>query len=306
MSEKNDELGNPLVVASALQMAQNPGVQKAGKVIVVTGVAATAVYFGNRYRKKLRQNRLLKKAGTDPEVQTAINIYSSIPAGLKKDTVSFFNPAGLIADVGNDIARIWQSTDTERILKIAKGINDNKLSLKKIYKHFYNIYGEHLYPLLQKAMKSEDLIKFSNVSKSGSVSVTAATKKASYAFVKVSGGVVIREKPDVPNWALKQAGYNKIGIVPYGKIAGIATGNEVYNKEDDVVFVELTVFDTKGKKHRAYAWKGAFSFHTEKVSAKMYRYPTNEFSGFDPSKKLPEHIGPTEKTPAWVKDIWDV
>ncbi len=279
MSTEKETLGNPMAIMAATEMLSNPKVIKGVGTGLMIGGLGLGAWLAARWIKKKRQQALLNRAGTDPEIRAVVNIFSAIPAGLKKGQGSLWNTFGLIKDMGNKIATIWQSTDTENILAVAKDIHANNLDLKKIYSKFNTIYEQALYPLLQEAMDIKDLNKFTNLSSSGTVSDTQKLMKSQYALVKVNSGVTIREKPDVPNWASQQIGTNKYGVVPFNYVAGIATGVETYNKEDDTVFVELLIYDKEYKIHKAYAWKGAFSFHDQNMGKPMYYFEKGEFNG---------------------------
>jgi len=72
--------------------------------MVIAG--AGLIYFGRKYLKKVSQNKLLRQAGTKPEVRAAVDIYQAIPDGLKKGQGGLFNPIGLAKDAMKQIKRI--------------------------------------------------------------------------------------------------------------------------------------------------------------------------------------------------------
>ena len=151
MVNKNpNNIGNPLVVATAAKMIsdKSPQIMKGVRTGSMVIAGAGLIYFGRKYMKRLAQNRLLKQAGSNPEVRAAVDIYQSIPDGLKKGQGGLFNPIGLANDALNQVKRIWQRTDTDRLLNVAKGIHSQNLDIDKVYRYFYKIYGEQLYLLL--------------------------------------------------------------------------------------------------------------------------------------------------------------
>ena len=261
--KENETIGNPLVAATAAKVVSDRAPQimsgvKTGSM-VIAGIGL--IYFGRFYLKKLAQNKLLKQAGSNPEVRAAIEIYQAIPDGLKKGQGGILNPMGFAKDAINQVKRIWQSTDTDRILDIAKSIHAKKLDIDKVYRYFYKLYDEQLYVLLNNALSSSDLAKFNNYSNSGSASSTPKISGQLYAVVNVNN-LNVRRTPENMKWTQLLTKSNKIGTVPFGKLLGLTTGKEVYDKENDVVFVVLWIWDTNSKTHKAYAWKGGLKFLT--------------------------------------------
>jgi len=233
--------------------------------------------------KKVSQNRLLKQAGTNREVRAAVDIYQTIPDGLKKGQGGLFNPIGLAKDAVNQVKRIWQRTDTNRILYIAKSIHSQNLDIDKVYRYFYKLYGEQLYLLLNTALEPNDLSKFNNYTASGTASSTQKITSQKYAVVKVNN-LNVRKTPENISWKQVFTRSNKIGTVPFGNILGLTTGREVFDEEHNVVFVEVNVWDAKGKTHIAYAWKGGLKFLT--IPELQKEFKTKDYSVILRSKNL--------------------
>lgn len=254
-------MGNPLIVATAAKVIsdQSPHIMKGVRTgsMVIAGVGL--IYFGRMYMKKLSQNKLLKQAGSNMEVRAAVDIYQGIPDGLKKGQGGLFNPIGLANDALNQVKRIWQRTDTERLLNVAKGIHSRNLDIDKVYRYFYKLYGEQLYLLLNTALEPNDLARFNNYASSGTASTLPKAAPRKYAVVKVNN-LNLRKTPENMSWTQILTKSNKIATVPFGKILGLTTGREVFDEEHNVVFVELSIWDTKNKIHTAYAWKGGLKF----------------------------------------------
>jgi hypothetical protein len=286
MVEKNtNSIGNPLIAATAAKVISNnsPQIMKGVKTGSMVIAGAGLIYFGRKYLKKVSQNKLLRQAGTKPEVRAAVEIYQAIPEGLKKGQGGLFNPIGLAKDAVNQVKRIWQRTDTDRILNVAKSIHTKNLDIDKVYRYFYKLYGEQLYLLLNTALESSDLAKFNNYTASGTASSTPKISGQKYAVVKVNN-LNVRKTPENMSWKQVFTKSNKIGTVPFGKLLGLTTGREVFDEEHNVVFVEVHIWDTKGKTHIAYAWKGGLKFLT--IPELQKEFKTKDYSVILRSKNL--------------------
>jgi len=182
------ELGNPLVAATAAKVVSenSPTLLRGARNLSVLLVIAGGSYLGYKALKNRHINTLKRKAGTNPEVRAAMDLYNAIPAGLKKGKGGFFNPGGFISDAANKVSLIWKRTDTDRILGVAKRIHDQKLELDKVYKYFYTIYRQQLYTLINVALSPDELARFNNYARSGSVSNTANVKASKFAVTKVN------------------------------------------------------------------------------------------------------------------------
>ncbi|MCB0397952.1 MAG: hypothetical protein KDD36_14980 [Flavobacteriales bacterium] len=270
-------MGNPLVAATAAKVISDnsPQIMKGVKTGSMIIAGAGLIYFGRKYLKKVAQNKLLRQAGTNPEVRAAVDIYQAIPDGLKKGQGGLFNPIGLARDAMNQVKRIWQRTDTDRILNVAKSIHTKNLDIDKVYRYFYKLYGEQLYLLLNTALEPGELAKFNNYSSSGTASSTPKISGQKYAVVKVNN-LNVRKTPENMTWTQVFKKSNKIGTAPFGKVLGLTTGREVFDEEHNVVFVELNVWDTKYKAHIAYAWKGGLKFLT--IPELQKEFNTNNYS----------------------------
>ena len=272
-------IGNPALMALAPAIKENaPLVIRSYmsilKVLFITAGVGTGGYLLYRWAAAYRKKKLVEKSAVDPDVRAAMDIYDAIPAALKKGDGSIFNPLGFITDFMNQVARLWQSIDTDRILEVSKRIVDNK----KVYRYFRVIYGEDLYPLLLKALSKTDLDLFvAHSGKTHSASITPALPKANALFVTKT--VRIRKTPvnqetNYSNSSITSklwnagtellrrttgTGSNIIGTADVDKFLGIATGREIADDDGKTVFVEFngikkgnTKWDTP-----AYVWKGA-------------------------------------------------
>lgn len=272
----NNELGNPLLVAStAKNIAKRAANSNAVKNIAGSGVkiigVAVITYAGYKGYKSWRIASVKKKAFENPDIKAAMDIYDAIPAGLKKGKGGFLNPFGFIADAGNTIARIWQDTDTERLMKIAPKIKN----MKKVAGYFQLMYGESLYALLNNALDKRQLNMFLNYAKSKgqSASETEIIKAGRWAICKKSSGVHVRSTPVVDNGRFNTGiGSNSMGVCPYNRVAGISTGREKISDDGKTIFVEIKIYDKRTKKFSkiAYAWKGGFDFKTSSEIKKVH------------------------------------
>jgi hypothetical protein len=172
--KRKRSLGNPLLLAAASKAADSPQGKKAikqgsGAIQMITKnsmtlgkiavglIAAVALWVTTKkIWKTTRYNNWRKKASSDVNVQAAISIYDSVPAGLKKGEGSFFNPFGFITDLGNQIALLWTSVATNNIIDVADKIND----LQQVVKAFKIFYEQDLYELLHKALSPSDYDRF--------------------------------------------------------------------------------------------------------------------------------------------------
>lgn len=277
VKDNQHTIGNPLIAATAATVISNnaPQIMKGVRTGSMVVAGAGLIYFGRMYIKKLAQNRLLKQAGSNPEVRAAVDIYLAIPDGLKKGQGGLFNPIGLAKDALNQVKRIWQRADTDKILNVAKSIHAQNLDIDKVYRNFYTIYGEQLYLLLNAALEPTELAKFNNYSSSGTASSTAKITSQKYAVAKVNN-LNVRKTPENMSWTQILDKSNKIGTVPFGKILGLTTGREVFDQENDVVFVELNVWDKNNKVHTAYAWKGGLKFLS--IPELQKEFKTNDYA----------------------------
>jgi len=285
VNKSSKNIGNPLIAATAAKVISDKSPQllkgvKTGSMIIA---GAGLIYFGRKYLKKVSQNRLLKQAGTNREVRAAVEIYQAIPDGLKKAQGGLFNPIGLAKDAVNQVKRIWQRTDTDRILNIAKNIHSQNLDIDKVYRYFYKLYSEQLYILLNTALEPNELARFNNYTNSGTASSTPKITSQKYAVVKVNN-LNVRKTPENMSWKQIFSKSNKIGTVPFGKLLGLTTGREVFDQDHNVVFVEVNVWDTKNKTHTAYAWKGGLKFLS--ILELQKEYKTKDYAAMFRSKRV--------------------
>lgn len=257
-------LGNPLLVAKALQ---NSSLQNGlGNFAKIVGVAAVG-YGGYTYYQQWKISRLEKQAFTNPDVKAAIDIYEAIPDGIKKGKGGLFSPFGFIKDAANTIARLWQSTDTDRLMKIAPSIRD----IKNVAVYFKTLYGENLYSLLNNSLDKNQLSLFLNYTKSGgsSASSTKVVGANLFPICTTSVGVHVRSTPIVDNSIFAS---NKIGLCEYAKCPGMTTGVEKLSDDGKTIFVEIKMYNPQTVKfdRLAYTWKGGYTFATRDAVDKKY------------------------------------
>ena len=274
-------IGNPALIATALA----PAIKENAPMLIRSYTNFVKIFFialgvsGGGYllykwAAAYRKKKLMEKSANNPDVRAAMDIYAAIPQGLKSGQGSIFNPLGFVYDFINQVARLWQSTDTDRILDISKRIVDNE----KVYRYFRVLYGEDLYPLLQKALSKTDLDLFiAHSGKTHSSSITPALPKANALFVTKT--VRIRKTPvnQESNYSNSSftskiwnagtellrrtagTGSNIIGTAEVDKFLGFSTGREIADEDGKTVFVEFNGIK-KGKTKwdtPAYVWKGA-------------------------------------------------
>lgn len=298
-------VGNPLLIAAAASkvgesiVTRAPAITRGIRTVLGVSGAALLVYFGYKGIKKWNQNRLMQKVATDVNARAAMDIYNAIPEGLKKSKGGLFNPAGLITDLYSQVERIWTSTDSERILEIAKRITNTK----DCFHYFQVIYGEDLYTLLSKALTEDQLDVFMNVVKTGSYSKTIRPKQGLYIYT--TKGVTVRKTAEKKDNTMFSFG-NKVANVPAGKILGRTTGQEPRDNKNNVIYIEFNPFininklsDNSISKQNIYAWKDALKFYTKdemeaefgmtlpKIFQKyLYRFDESDLSGFKNQNEL--------------------
>lgn len=265
-------MGNPLAILAADQVAKEykQPITNGLKWLGIGALGFGTFWIGSKAIKVARQKSLYKKALSDPEISSAIKIYDAIPAGLKKSEGGLFNPMGFVKDIGNTISTIWQKTDTKNILAIAKTIQAEKLNKENISKHFQTLYGEPLYPLMQKALGTEDMALFENYTESESGSKTKPPTKFQYALSAVNKLNVRSAAKDIKDIDVFTK-TNKIGIAVMNQVVGYTTGKEYRDADANVVFVEIQSWVKKGDKRTrtTYVWKGGLQFVDKDTAQKL-------------------------------------
>lgn len=270
---RRKSVGNPLVAMTAAKVVSDnsPAILKGIKTLSLIIVAAGGTYVLVKIIKNRRKTNLMKKAGTVPEVRSAMNLYDAIPAGLKTSQGSLFNPFGFVNDWGNKVALLWTVADTERIINIGKQIYNEKQDLEKVYKYFTAIYGEALYSLLNKAMKPDELAKFVNYSASGTSAGGKATGANKYAVTRIKTAVR-KEAKDIPDWKVWSSG-NIIATVENGRLIGMTTGNEYFNEGEEITYLGLNVWGSDGLMHKAWVNKTNVEVYDEAGLSKRFNKP---------------------------------
>lgn len=143
----DNRFGNPAMVYGATQAA--PVVIKEGFSLVKTGLTILlvggAVLLTLKAYKKAIKSKWINRASSDNNVNAALKIWQSIPDADKISAGSLFNPFGFVTDLVNKVKSIWQSTDTDKILYIAKY---DITELKTTCEAFKGIYDVDLMFLL--------------------------------------------------------------------------------------------------------------------------------------------------------------
>ena len=299
------EKSMPIIERNAPVIIQKTTVAIRNTVLILGGIGL--LYFGNKWITNQRRKNVASKAGEDADIRAAMDVYTAIPAGLKKGDGSLFNPFGFINDVANQIKLIWQRTDTDRILEVSKKIKD----IQKVFKTFRLLYEEDLYTLLNQILSPTDLDLFINrAGPSHTSSSTAVIPKGR--VVLTTQKVNLRKTPvnteaakgnytyfkDILKWTEEKirqfTGDNIIETIEPDKFIGMTTGREVYDEAGKTVFVEIFInrngvnnkFDTP-----VYAWKKALRFLDKDqitkefgdlrnlVTRKLYRINPNKLSG---------------------------
>ncbi|MPM07437.1 hypothetical protein SDC9_53743 [bioreactor metagenome] len=232
MKRKKRGLGNPALIAAA---AQNPvvvnNVQKGAKTLLWLGLGVGGFFAGRTILRNINKQSILSKIDTNQNFRAAQSIYASIPAGLKKGDGSLFNPFGFVSDLVNQIAMIWQSTDTQRILDLGKSEITN---FDETAKAFKVLYREDLQMLLQKVMNQAELNAFYN----NASSYKAASAKFETAASGDIGKVIITTK-DSNLYLMYSTPQNNVSsliplsqMVPAGTKIGVYYGKKITNVRD--------------------------------------------------------------------------
>lgn len=235
----------------AAQAATSPGVIKAAKATLgILGIAVLGfgIYKFIAYKRK---KDLAKKAISDTDVGIAIDIYNAIPAGLKKGEGSLFNPFGFVSDIGSQIALVWKTTDTKRILDLSKRIKD----FKRVTVAFNVFYGQDLYNLLGKVLTTIEMDLFK--ARAGSEgAVTSLTPRVTPGlYVITTSNVFLRKRAEntrqTTYWQYITKIFDKSTIIQSAKIdkyIGRTTGREIYDETGKTNFVEIA-----GYAYRTYS-----------------------------------------------------
>jgi len=300
MRKKKGRLGNPLLVAAAVEAAKSPEIQKnvtklvdyqletqqramrtGGTILKGIAVVGIGILLVKGYQN-WHKSKLMQKAATDKNIAAAMDIYNAIPAGYKKGDGSIWNPFGFMKDVINKVATIWEKTDRDKIIECGKKITD----LQYCYKVFNQIYGENLRPLLQKALTGEDLNSFENLAKSKGTSASNTAVAASHkmAVVTNSDGVHLRSSPKISTTlpVIHSIVGNVLATAEFGKIVGYTTGIETMSQDKKTIFVQIKAASRKKMKTNGnvadvvvYAWKGGLEFMTQQEYNAKYGKMTN-------------------------------
>jgi hypothetical protein len=219
-----------------------------------------------------RKSKILSEVDTNANYRAAQSIYNAIPEGLKKGNGSFFNPFGFVADIGNQIALIWQKTDTNRILDIAKTQITN---YDETLKAFRIIYGEDLSALLNKVLTMQELnlfFDFSTDYKASQREVESSnTAKTGYYAITVKDISVLSTwyNPKTQAITSKLVQLNK--LIPKATSLGKYTGRTVSNvrsNDNETYYVMIYGTSKSGSQVHLYAPKSAVKFVSNRA---MYK-----------------------------------
>lgn len=226
-----------------------------GGVVIIGGISLV---------KNSRKKKILNEVDTNANYRAAQTIYNAIPDGLKKGNGSLFSPFGFVTDIGNKIALMWQSTDTNRILDIAKTQITN---YDETLKAFRVLYGEDLSALLNKVLTMQELNNFYDFSTAYKASQreinTSQTAKTGYV------GVITKETYVLSTWynPKTQAVTSKLvqlnKLLPKNTGVGKYTGREVNNlraNDNTTYYVFVYGKTSSGNVIHIYAPKSAVKF----------------------------------------------
>lgn len=259
----NSEQGQKLIKRATgnVERAQNIA-RKTGKVAAISVITIGAGFLAYKGIKYANKQRLLKKAVSDPEVKTAVDIWNCVPDGYKnKFKLVELNPLNRIGYAYEEIAKLWQSSNTDRIMTLAKRIYDNKYKINRISRVFKTLYEIDLYTLLNKVLTPTQLDVFSNYIYRGSGSVTPQVTAGLYAITKKP--VTLRTDPKIPGFTDYENDVKNVGT---GVFIGQVTGREeIFNSgSKTTVFVEILAYSSKVNSKKfstpVWAWKGALDF----------------------------------------------
>lgn len=154
MTKKTKNLGNPIVAASAMQLAQNKGVQRGVKIaglVVLTGGLSILAY---RLMMKARERNFMRQNADNINVQTAMLIYAEIPEKLKQSG-TLINPINLVNYLWSNV-KFWEYSSDNKLLELSKQITD----IKMVRKTFSIVYNEDFNSIMEVAMKAENYVQF--------------------------------------------------------------------------------------------------------------------------------------------------
>lgn len=217
-------LGNPLIPVAAASAVTKPKFVSRTVKAGALAVGAAIVFFGGRSLiRSYNRNKITSAIDTNANYRAAQWIFDAIPAGLKKGDGSLLNPFGFISDLANQVALLWQSTDTKRIMDIA---GSTITDFDETAKAFKVLYREDLTSLLNKVMSQSDLNAFYSLCsgwKVGNVSVKSTqSDKVGYRVVTTRETLLISVYKTRTNSLsnLKQLSPNVVSGVSLGRFLG--------------------------------------------------------------------------------------
>ncbi|MDR2011414.1 MAG: hypothetical protein LBQ22_13120 [Bacteroidales bacterium] len=297
------QLGNPALIAGATTALLNSkqgqqvinktadtvtiqtektiqGLRKAGKVAGIVLIVGVGSYVSYKSYIAIRRNQLKKKALSNPEIKTAIDLWECIPDGYKNkwSVFTLLNPLSLVSKAYEEIETLWKDTNTKRLLEISENIYKNQYSISKISRYFKTLYGLDLITILNKVLTGTQLDSFSNYITRGSASITPQVQNGLFAFAKQA--THLRENPEIPTtWSNFTKGDNVKATTKSGQIAGQVTGREhtYTNGKTTTIFVELMAYDSSKNDNKycvpVWAWKGGFDFLSKEDIKEKYGNP---------------------------------
>jgi hypothetical protein len=148
MKRKQQQLGNPTLLA----MATNEGLQKTalgiGKAVLVGGALALAYFGGKKLLTNLKQDSVARDYGDNTEdglaAEYAVQMYAS------------FNPVA---------SWLWDGTDEEALFNVAQSMYIKKVSFGRVSTQYKRQFDRNLIDDLQNELSSDDLNKFNSYSK---------------------------------------------------------------------------------------------------------------------------------------------
>lgn len=245
-----------------------------GKIIV--GSAATIVVGGIAYKsyKNWQRKKLLDNVGSDIHASLAAQIYHGL------------NPVGYGW-------LFWSSSaNTAELYRVARQIGNEQIQYAKISAAYNTMYGRTLSNDLQRKLNSNEYNAFMAFVQSGGTVpggvVTNPGDTNSEYVVITTRETPLRTSPEIKGWYTGTPLFsNVIGHAPAGKSIGVWTGNQQFDDEDSIVFLEIATAGNGEQELDRRAWVAQSFVDLVERSEAFANYGTQENGDIANSFYLP-------------------
>lgn len=285
MASKKQSNNQPIVIQAPANTGTNtpsvaPVVVKNGRKFPIVGgiiLGGILLVGGGIYIKNRKKAKILSEVDTNPNYRAAQSIFNSIPAGLKKGNGSLFNPFGFIPDLANQIKLLWQKTDTNKILDIAKSQITN---YDETLEAFRIVYGEDLSALLSEVLSTQEynlFFDFSTAYKASQREVEASNNaKIGYFGASTKDTYALSTWYNPKTQAITSKVIRLDKLLPKGTFLGKYVGREVKNiqaNDNETYYVFIYGQSKKtGDVIHTYVPKAAVKFQSSTTGLKKITF----------------------------------